>query len=189
MIGVVGGGQLARMLVQAATQCEVPIAVQTSNAEDPAAGLASRLVAADPRDVAGTRELVVGCDGVTFENEWVNIDALLPLEQQGVDIHPLVFKGDAITTHHQITGPSHIPGISRNNTGCQTSSRITLIGGLHGDRHLSLRGGLNKHPCQLTTSHNTDHRVRAVFRSLPLCRSDDTVKSADDRLQRPDESS
>jgi len=88
MIGVVGGGQLARMLVQAAAQREVPIAVQTSNAADPAAGLASRLVAADPRDVAGTRELVVGCDGITFENEWVNIDALLPLEQQGVRFQP-----------------------------------------------------------------------------------------------------
>ena len=88
MIGVVGGGQLARMLVQAATQRQVPIAVQTSDAGDPAAGLASRLVSADPRDVAGTRELVVGCDGVTFENEWVNIDALLPLEKQGVRFHP-----------------------------------------------------------------------------------------------------
>jgi 5-(carboxyamino)imidazole ribonucleotide synthase len=50
--------------------------------------LASRLVAADPTDVAGTRELVVGCDGITFENEWVNIDALLPLEQQGVRFRP-----------------------------------------------------------------------------------------------------
>ncbi len=88
MIGVVGGGQLARMLVQAAGQRDVSIAVQTSDAADPAAGLASRLVAADPRDVAGTRELVVGCDGITFENEWVNIDALLPLEQQGVRFQP-----------------------------------------------------------------------------------------------------
>ena len=88
MIGVVGGGQLARMLVQAAAQRDVPIAVQTSDAADPAAGLASRLVAADPRDVAGTRELVVGCDGITFENEWVNIGALLPLEQQGVRFQP-----------------------------------------------------------------------------------------------------
>ena len=88
MIGVVGGGQLARMLVQAAAQREVPIAVQTSKPADPAAGLASRLVAADPTDVAGTRELVVGCDGITFENEWVNIDALLPLEQQGVRFRP-----------------------------------------------------------------------------------------------------
>ena len=82
MIGVVGGGQLARMLVQAATQREVPIAVQTSNAEDPAAGLAL-FAPADPRDVAGTRELVVGCDGVTFENEWVNIDAFFHWNSRG----------------------------------------------------------------------------------------------------------
>ena len=88
MIGVVGGGQLARMLVQAAAERQVPIAVQTSKPADPAAGLASRIVAADPTDVAGTRELVVGCDGITFENEWVNIDALLPLEQQGVRFQP-----------------------------------------------------------------------------------------------------
>ena len=88
MIGVVGGGQLARMLVQAAAERQVPIAVQTSKPADPAAGLASRIVAADPTDVAGTRELVVGCDGITFENEWVNIDALLPLEQQGVRFRP-----------------------------------------------------------------------------------------------------
>ena len=84
MIGVVGGGQLARMLVQAASARSIPIAVQTSSASDPAADAAARIVEADPRDVAGTRELVEGCEGITFENEWVNIDALIPLEQQGV---------------------------------------------------------------------------------------------------------
>ena len=46
------------------------------------------LVTADPRDVAGTRQLVEGCSGITFENEWVNIDALIPLEQQGVCFRP-----------------------------------------------------------------------------------------------------
>ena len=34
---------------------------------------AARVVEADPRDVAGTRELVEGCEGITFENEWVNL--------------------------------------------------------------------------------------------------------------------
>ena len=87
-IGVVGGGQLAWMLVQAAQDRDIPVAVQTSSAEDPAADASSRLVVADPRDVAGTRELVVGCQGTTFENEWVNIDALIPLEQQGVRFCP-----------------------------------------------------------------------------------------------------
>ena len=88
MIGVVGGGQLARMLVQAANELAIPVSVQTSSAADPAAELAQRLVSADPRDVAGTRQLVEGCSGITFENEWINIDALMPLEQQGVLFRP-----------------------------------------------------------------------------------------------------
>ena len=88
MIGVVGGGQLARMLVQAAAARQIPVAVQTGSDQDPAVEGASRLVTADPRDVAGTRQLVEGCSGITFENEWVNIDALIPLEQQGVRFQP-----------------------------------------------------------------------------------------------------
>ena len=88
MIGVVGGGQLARMLVEAANERAIPVSVQTTSADDPAAELAQRLVAADPRDVVGTRQLVEGCNGITFENEWVNIDALIPLEQQGVVFRP-----------------------------------------------------------------------------------------------------
>lgn len=88
MIGVVGGGQLARMLVQAAASRQIPVAVQTGSDDDPAVEGASRLVTADPRDVAGTRQLVEGCSGITFENEWVNIDALIPLEQQGVRFRP-----------------------------------------------------------------------------------------------------
>ena len=88
MIGVVGGGQLARMLVQAANDRAIPVSVQTTSPDDPAAELAQRLVTADPRDVAGTRQLVEGCSGITFENEWINIDALMPLEQQGVLFRP-----------------------------------------------------------------------------------------------------
>ena len=88
MIGVVGGGQLARMLVQAASRREISVSVQTGSDDDPAVDGAARLVSADPRDVAGTRQLVEGCDGITFENEWVNIDALIPLEQQGVRFRP-----------------------------------------------------------------------------------------------------
>ena len=66
MIGVVGGGQLARMLVQAANDRAIPVSVQTTSSDDPAAELAQRLVTADPRDVAGTRQLVEGCSGITL---------------------------------------------------------------------------------------------------------------------------
>lgn len=88
MIGVVGGGQLALMLVQAAAARQIQVAVQTTSEQDPASEGAARLIPADPRDVAGTRQLVEGCDGITFENEWINIDALIPLEKQGVRFRP-----------------------------------------------------------------------------------------------------
>ena len=88
MIGVVGGGQLARMLVQAAAWRDVPIAVQTPSGEDPACEGATWQVVADPRDAAGTRDLVQVCCGVTFENEWVDIPALRSLERQGACFSP-----------------------------------------------------------------------------------------------------
>ncbi|HGY5536086.1 MAG: 5-(carboxyamino)imidazole ribonucleotide synthase [Prochlorococcus sp.] len=88
LIGVVGGGQLALMLVQAAGRRGVDVVVQTGSQNDPAAIEASRIVATHPVEVDGTRQLVQGCDGVTFENEWVNIEELMPLEQEGVPFRP-----------------------------------------------------------------------------------------------------
>ncbi len=87
-IGVIGGGQLAQMLAEAARQRGVALAVQCSSREDPAAALASRLVEANPLDAGASRELVAGCQGVTFENEWIDLDALMPLERQGVRFRP-----------------------------------------------------------------------------------------------------
>ena len=87
-IGVVGGGQLARMLVQAAGARGIPVAVQTPSVQDPACEGSIRQVLADPRDVVATADLAQGCCGVTFENEWVDIPALRPLERQGVCFTP-----------------------------------------------------------------------------------------------------
>lgn len=87
-IGVVGGGQLAQMLVQAANLRHVSVIVQSGSADDPAVDGATRHVVADPVDVEGTKKLVQDCQCITFENEWVNIDALIPLAQQGVKFRP-----------------------------------------------------------------------------------------------------
>lgn len=87
-IGVIGGGQLAQMLVEAAAKRSVTVAVQTASVQDPAAAGASRLVKADALDPDATRGLVEGCVAVTFENEWIALDALQPLERQGVSFRP-----------------------------------------------------------------------------------------------------
>ena len=87
-IGVIGGGQLALMLGEAAQTRGVTLAVQASKAEDPAASLAKDLVIAGSTDAHATRELSTHCAGITFENEWVAVDALMPLERQGVQFTP-----------------------------------------------------------------------------------------------------
>ena len=83
-VGVVGGGQLAAMMGDAARALGVELVVQTPEATDPAVSVAARAVLAAVDDVLATADLADGCDVVTFENEFVDVDGLRVLEQQGV---------------------------------------------------------------------------------------------------------
>ena len=67
-VGIVGGGQLAWMLAEAARHRGVELHVQTPGANDPAVALATSVVQADVRDVAATRELARRCRAISFEN-------------------------------------------------------------------------------------------------------------------------
>ncbi len=87
-IGVIGGGQLARMLVDAAKARFVDVIVQTPSKEDPGAESASRVVLAESNDVDATKKFGINCSGITFENEWLNIDDLKTLEREGLVFCP-----------------------------------------------------------------------------------------------------
>ncbi len=87
-IGIVGGGQLAWMLAEAARAGDVALHVQTPAEHDPAVRLASSVVQAGVRDAAGTRELARRCSAISFENEWVDLEALAPLAADGVCFVP-----------------------------------------------------------------------------------------------------
>ena len=87
-MGIVGGGQLAWMLAEAADGLGVDLHVQTPNSDDPATGRASSMVEAALDDVDGTRLLAERCGAVSFENEWIPLDALLPLADEGVRFVP-----------------------------------------------------------------------------------------------------
>ena len=98
-IGIVGGGQLAWMLADAASRLGVALHVQTPAVDDPAAQRAASLVLAAVDDVAATRQLAERCGAISFENEWIPIDALEVLAEEGVQfipglhaLHPLVSK-------------------------------------------------------------------------------------------------
>jgi 5-(carboxyamino)imidazole ribonucleotide synthase len=87
-IGVVGGGQLALMLAQAARHADVELHVQTPQADDPATRAATSVVQASLDDLGATEVLATRSDAISFENEWVDLDALTLLEAQGVRFVP-----------------------------------------------------------------------------------------------------
>ena len=89
-IGVVGGGQLALMLAEAARQADVELHVQTPSAEDPATRLATSVVLAPLDDLAATRTLAQRTEAISFENEWMDLDALKGLEADGVVFLPKI---------------------------------------------------------------------------------------------------
>ncbi len=88
MIGVVGGGQLAMLLVEAGKKRDVDVVVQTANKTDPAAKKTNQVILHDPTNPEGTKLLAESSRLITFENEWVDIRSLLSLENNGVSFVP-----------------------------------------------------------------------------------------------------
>jgi len=87
-VGVIGGGQLAWMMADAAQKLGIELVVQTPSGGDPAVSIAQEIVFAAVDDANATEILAKKCDVITFENEFVNLDALSVLEKQGVCFRP-----------------------------------------------------------------------------------------------------
>ena len=88
MIGVVGGGQLAMLLVEAGKKRDIDVVVQTAAKTDPAAKKTNQVILHDPTNPVGTKLLAEKTSLITFENEWVDISSLLSLENNGVSFVP-----------------------------------------------------------------------------------------------------
>jgi 5-(carboxyamino)imidazole ribonucleotide synthase len=87
-VGVIGGGQLAWMMGGAANKLGVELIVQTPSSNDPAVSIAQDIVLANIDDAHATEILAQKSDVITFENEFVNLEALSLLANQGVCFRP-----------------------------------------------------------------------------------------------------
>ena len=87
-IGVIGGGQLAWMMGSVAPHLDLELIVQTPNYNDPAVSRATDVVLGAIADEAATAKLATLCDIITFENEFINLNALQSLVQQGIIFRP-----------------------------------------------------------------------------------------------------
>ena len=87
-VGILGGGQLGRMLLQAAANYPVETFVMENDAECPAAHLCHHFIKGDITNFNDVYNFGKGLDAITIEIESVNEDALEKLEAEGVKVYP-----------------------------------------------------------------------------------------------------
>lgn len=87
-VGIIGGGQLAWMMASAAKVLGIELVIQTPSPQDPAVAIASETIFAAIDDATATKNLAAICDLITFENEFIDLDALRKLAEQGVCFRP-----------------------------------------------------------------------------------------------------
>src|SRR5450432_2990157 len=87
-IGILGGGQLGRMLLQAAANYPVQTHVLENDAECPAAHLCHHFTRGDIRNFEDVYNFGKDLNGITIEIESVNVEALEKLETEGVKVYP-----------------------------------------------------------------------------------------------------
>ena len=86
-LGILGGGQLARMTALAAARLGVPVTILTDRETGTSRPLAAVTVA-DWTDPFVLQAWVAGCDAVTVESEWAPADRLQDVLPPGVEVHP-----------------------------------------------------------------------------------------------------
>jgi len=87
-VGILGGGQLGRMLLQAAANYPVETFVLENDAECPASHLCHHFTKGDIKDFTAVYNFGRSLDAITIEIENVNVEALEKLEAEGVKVYP-----------------------------------------------------------------------------------------------------
>ncbi|MEW1718699.1 5-(carboxyamino)imidazole ribonucleotide synthase [Streptomyces sp. NPDC093109] len=108
VVGMVGGGQLARMTHEAGIPLGLRFKLLSDTPQDSAAQVVSEVVIGDYRDLDTLRDFARGCDVITFDHEHVPIEHLRALEADGIPVRPgpdaLVHAQDKGVMRARLTG-------------------------------------------------------------------------------------
>ncbi len=88
VVGMVGGGQLARMTHEAGIPLGIRFKLLSDTPQDSAAQVVSDVVIGDYRDLDTLRDFARGCDVITFDHEHVPTEHLRALEADGIPVRP-----------------------------------------------------------------------------------------------------
>ncbi|WP_267896839.1 5-(carboxyamino)imidazole ribonucleotide synthase [Desertihabitans brevis] len=97
VVGIIGGGQLARMMHQAAIGLGVRTRLLAEGPDVSAAQVVADVTVGDYTDPDTVRAFAAGCDVITFDHEHVPTAILQQLEADGVAVRP----GPAALVHAQ----------------------------------------------------------------------------------------
>jgi len=87
-LGILGGGQLGRMLLAETQKLDIDVAVLEKSSEAPCAKIANKFVIGDLNNYNDVYNFGKTVAILTIEIEHVNIAALLQLEKEGLKIYP-----------------------------------------------------------------------------------------------------
>lgn len=106
-VGVIGGGQLARMMQPAAINLGIQLRVLSASPTDSAAQVIPSTVVGSHEDWEALKAFALECDVITFDHEQVSIQFLEDLQKLGVAIRPsphaLRFAQDKIEMRKVLT--------------------------------------------------------------------------------------
>ena len=106
VLGMVGGGQLARMTAQAAVSLGLSLRVLADRPDDSAAVVVADAEIGAPDDPAALSRFAKACDVVTFDHEHVPQERLQALEADGVVVRPgsraLLFAQDKLAQRRRL---------------------------------------------------------------------------------------
>ena len=87
-VGIVGGGQLAMMMIEAAHRLEMEVVVLADASHDPIPHIASNVIEGDARNLADLKKLASMTEVITFDHELIDSMVLAALEDEGVTLRP-----------------------------------------------------------------------------------------------------
>lgn len=89
-VGVIGAGQLARMMGEIARGCDVSLTVLAESADDPATATCNEVLIGSPHDPAALKALAEVVDVITFDHELLNLGLLGSIVLSGIPVYPSI---------------------------------------------------------------------------------------------------
>jgi len=87
-IGIIGGGQLARMMMEASYKYGFEFVVLSNEKDSPAGKITNSEITGDWNNIECLKEFAEQCDVITLENEFIDYTKLEYLESLGKKVYP-----------------------------------------------------------------------------------------------------